>query len=85
MSRREGSEEGAYATRLQNNTPYSYGRAEADCQPGLVPAADTRPGVGTRKKPKDLRACESEDGGHGEGSSHGVCYSATVRNTIAIW
>ncbi len=42
---------------MQNNTLYTYGRAEAG----------TRPGVGTRKTPKYLSASESEECGHGEG------------------
>ena len=66
MSRGEGSGEGEHRTLLQTYTLQSYGRV----------GAGTRPAVGLRKKPKDLRASESEERGHGWCQGDGVCVYA---------
>ena len=45
--------------------------------------SDTRPGGRTRKKPKDLSTCESEEGGHVESLEGGGVY-VTLSNGIHI-
>ena len=47
-----------YATLIQSDTLYPYGRAKTDTRPG---------GVGLCKKPKDLSASDRQDREHGEG------------------